>query len=78
VGSYQVGGTVARVSTSFLPGHIAAATLERHFYYIESDGQVDFQATLPDDVCRVFCEPSGKGVVVGLTSGRIMRLDWGA
>jgi hypothetical protein len=52
--------------------------MERHFYYLESNGQVDFQAILPDDVCRVFCEPSGTGVVVGLTSGCIMRLDWGA
>ncbi|MGE5195405.1 MAG: hypothetical protein ACM3U2_23170, partial [Deltaproteobacteria bacterium] len=78
VGSYQIGGTVSRVSTSFVPGRIAAATMERHFYYIESDGQVEFQATLPDDVCRVFCDPSGRGVVVGLSSGRIMRLDWGA
>ena len=77
VGSYQVGGTVSRVATSFIPGRIAAATMERHFYYIDADGQVEFQATLPDDVCRVFCDPSGKGVIVGLTSGRIMRLDWG-
>jgi hypothetical protein len=77
VGSYQVGGTVSRVATSFIPGRIAAATMERHFYYIEADGQVEFQATLPDDVCRVFCDPSGKSVIVGLTSGRIMRLDWG-
>jgi hypothetical protein len=76
VGSYQVGGTVSRVSTSYLSGRIAAATLERHFYSIEANGQVAFQATLPDDVCRVFCDPSGRGVVVGLTSGRIMRLDW--
>ena len=77
VGSYQVGGTVSCVSTSFIPGHIAAATIERHFYYIEADGQVDFQATLPDDACRVICDPFGKGVVVGLASGQIMRLDWG-
>lgn len=77
VGSYQLGGTVSRVSTSFIPGRIAAATIERHFYYISADGQVEFQATLPDDLCRVFCDPFGKGVVLGLTSGRIMRLDWG-
>jgi hypothetical protein len=78
VGSYQVGGTVSRVSTSIIAGRIAAATIERHFYYMAADGQVVFQATLPDDVCRVVCEPIGKGVVLGLTSGRILRLDWGA
>jgi len=77
VGSYQLGGTVSRVSTSFLPGRIAAATIERHFYYIEPGGQVEFQAELPDDACRVICDPLGSGVIVGLTSGRIMRLEWG-
>jgi hypothetical protein len=76
VGSYQVGGTVERVATGFQAGHIAATTMERHFYYIESDGQVVFQAVLPGDVCRVICDPAGRGVLIGLTSGRIMRLDW--
>lgn len=76
VGSYQLGGTVSRVATSFISGRIAAATMERHFYYLAADGQVEFQATLPDDICRVFCDPLGKGVILGLTSGRIMRLDW--
>lgn len=78
VGSYQVGGTVSRVSTSFIPGRIAAATVERHFYYIAADGEVEFQAQLPDDVCRVICEPLGTAVILGLASGRIMRLDWGS
>ena len=77
VGSYQIGGTVSRVSTSFIPGRIAAATMEQHFYYIDSDGQVLFQASLPDTACRVICDPFGKGVIVGLSSGRIVRLDWG-
>lgn len=77
VGSYQLGGTVARVSTSFHPGRLAAATTERHFYYIDSDGQVLFQAALPDDACRVICDPFGQGVILGLASGRILRLDWG-
>ncbi len=77
VGSYQIGGTVSRVSTSFRPGRIAAATIERHFYYLDADGQVEFQAALPDDACRIICDPLGQGVVVGLATGRIMRLDWG-
>ncbi len=76
VGSYQVGGTVQRVATGFQGGHIAAATLERHFYYIDSDGQVEFQAVLPDDAARVICDPAGSGVMLGLASGRILRLDW--
>lgn len=75
-GSYQIGGTAARISTSFLPGRIAVATTERHFYYIDSDGQILFQASLPDDACRVLCDPFGRAVIIGLASGRIQRLDW--
>jgi hypothetical protein len=77
VGSYQLGGTVSRVSTGYIAGHVAAATMERHFYYIDSDGQVEFQAALPDDICRVICDPFGKAVIVGHSSGQIERLDWG-
>lgn len=76
VGSYHIGGTVQHVSTGFQAGRIAATTVERHFYFIDSNGQVEFQAVLPDDACRVICDPLGTGVVIGLTSGRIMRLDF--
>jgi hypothetical protein len=76
VGSYQVGGTVCRVSASFIPGRLSAATMERHFYFLDDDGQVQWQTTLPDDVCRLICEPAGKAVVCGLQSGRIVRLEW--
>lgn len=76
VGSYQVGGTVCKVSTSFDASRIAAATQERHFYYIDSDGDVIWQATLPDEVCRLVCDPLGNGVICGFQSGRILRIDW--
>jgi outer membrane protein assembly factor BamB len=76
VGSYQVGGTVCRVAAGFVTGRLAAATVERHFYYIDSDGTVIWQATLPDDIRRLQCDPWGFGIVCGLQSGRIVRLDW--
>lgn len=76
VGSYQVGGTPCRVATSYIPGRIAAATVERHFYYLNPEGQVIWQVELPDDICRILCEPFGKGVICGFQSGRIVRLDW--
>lgn len=76
VGSYQVGGTVFRASASFASNRIAAATLERHFYYLNDSGQVQWQATLPEDLCRVVCDPLGTGVVCGFQSGRIVRLEW--
>ncbi|MBI3861931.1 MAG: hypothetical protein HY290_08540 [Planctomycetia bacterium] len=78
VGSYQLDGTVAHVSTSYRPGHIAATTVERQFFYLSADGQIEFQSPLPDDVIRVICDPRGKGVLLGLAAGRVVRLDWGA
>lgn len=75
--SYRPGGTVCRISSSFVPSRIAAATMERQFLYLDREGQVLWQTALPDDVCRVLCEPFGKGVICGMQSGRIVRLDWG-
>lgn len=76
VGSYQLGGTVCKVATSFIPGRIAAATLERHFYWLDPSGRVEWQSTLPDDIKSLQCDPRGTGLVCGFQSGRIMRLDW--
>ncbi len=76
LGSYQVGGTVAHVATSFSGKQIAAATIERHFYWMDSDGKVHWQVELPEDVARLQCEPLGRGLVIGFKSGRILRLEW--
>jgi hypothetical protein len=75
-GSYQVGGTVVKVSTGFVGGRIAAATQERHFYYMDTEGKVIWQGTLPEDVCRLTCEPMGRAVICGFQSGRIVCLEW--
>jgi hypothetical protein len=76
LGTYQVGGTVSRVATGFDGRAIAAATVERHFYFMDHDGNVIWQAILPDDLCRLCCDPCGDGVILGFQSGRITRLDW--
>lgn len=75
-GSYQVGGTVCRVAASFVPGRLAVATLERRLYWLDLDGRVEWEADLPEDVCRLICDPFGTGIVCGFQSGRIVRLDW--
>jgi len=76
LGTYQVGGTVSRVATSFDGRAIAAATIERHFYFIDHDGNVIWQTLLPEPVCQLACDPFGDGVVLGFQSGRITRVDW--
>lgn len=76
VGSYQVEGTAARVSCSYLPYRIAVATLERKLYWLNKDGKLLWAAEAPEDITRVVCDPLGKGLVCGFESGRIVRLDW--
>lgn len=76
-GSYQLGGTVCKVATSFVPGAIAAATIEHHFYWLTPDGRITWQAVLPEDLTRLLCDPLGRGVILGFKSGQITRLDWG-
>jgi hypothetical protein len=75
-GSYHIGGTASRVATSFHPGRIAVATLERMIYWLDTDGQVLWQGLTPDEVVRVVVDPLGKGLTCGFKSGRITRLDW--
>jgi hypothetical protein len=76
VGSYQVEGTVCRVASSFTPRRIAAATLERHLYWLDADGDRLWATSLPEDIGRLACDPLGEGLVCGLESGRLLRLDW--
>jgi len=76
VGSYQLEGTVCRVSQTYVPLRIAAATLERHLYWLDSDGKLLWAAHGPDDVVRVACAPLGEGIVCGFQSGRILGLTW--
>ncbi len=74
--SYLIEGTVGRVACSFNADRIAAATLERQLYWLDSDGQLLWATQLDEDVVRVICDPLGEWLLCGLSSGRIVRLDW--
>lgn len=75
-GSYLLEGTASHVSLSFDPGRIVAATLERHLYWLDAQGELIWATEMPDDICHVGCDPLGSGVVCGLESGRLLWLDW--
>lgn len=75
-GSYQLDGTCAKVSCTYLPYRIAVATLERQVIWLNAAGKVMWSGDAPDDITRLACDPLGKGLVCGFASGRIMRLDW--
>jgi hypothetical protein len=74
--SYLVEGTVCRISCSFNADRIAAATVERHLYWLDSDGQLLWATQVDDDIVRVLCDPLGEWLLCGLSSGHIVRLDW--
>lgn len=74
--SFLIEGTVCRVSCSFNADRIAAATLERQLYWLDSDGQLLWATEADEEIVRVICDPLGEWLVVGLKSGHILRLDW--
>jgi hypothetical protein len=76
VGSYQIGGTVSRIALSYDNSRMAAATIERHFYWLGTDGNVHWQVETPEDIGILQCDPLGRGVILGFQSGRLLRLDW--
>jgi hypothetical protein len=76
IGAYVVEGTVSRISTSFEAQRLIAATLERHLYWLDVDGQMLWAAETPEDISAVRCDPLGEWVICGFDSGRIARLDW--
>lgn len=74
--SYLIEGTVCRVSCSFNADRIAAATLERQLYWLDSDAQLLWATEVDEEIVRVICDPLGEWLLCGLRSGHIVRLDW--
>lgn len=74
--SYLVDGTPSRVSVSFFGERVVAATVERHIYWLDSDGTLLWAAETPEDVTALICDPLGEWLIVGFQSGRVLRLDW--
>lgn len=75
-GSYVVDGTATRVACTLAPHRIAATTLERRLYWLDSDGELLWAADVEGEVRDIHCDPLGNWIYVGLASGRILRLDW--
>ncbi len=77
VGAYVVEGTVRRVACSFEPRRVVASTIERKLFVMDSQGDVIWNGDTPEDVVDIACNAFGDEVTVALTSGEILRLDWG-
>ncbi len=76
IGSYIVEGTVNRLATSYEPHRLIAATVERHLYWLDADGELLWSALTPCDVVRLSCDPLGEWTVIGFADGKIICLDW--
>jgi hypothetical protein len=74
--SYMADGTANLVAGSLIPQQIAAATLERKLYWLDSDGELQWMAEAPEEISRLICDPLGDGFYCGLSSGKVYRLAW--
>ena len=75
-GSYMVEGTPGRVVSTFAPERMAVSTIERGLFWLDSDGELLWSAKPNEEVVGLACDPLGSGLICGLQSGRILRLDW--
>lgn len=75
-GSYMMEGSPRLVSTSYIPERVAATTIERHLYWLDSDGEMIWAAEPDDDVVAIRTDALGNGFICGLKSGQIVRLTW--
>jgi len=74
-GAYLTEGSVSLVACGYGKKQIVAATLERHLFALNEAGDLIWNLTLPEDLTRILMSPLGDWIVLGFTSGRIMRLD---
>jgi hypothetical protein len=76
VGSYVVEGTVKHVASSYEPHRLAAATIERHLYLLDPDGERLWATRTPQDVVQIASDPFGETIVCGFADGHVVGLDW--
>lgn len=75
-GSYMVDGTPKLVDCTFMPESVAVATIEKHLYWLDSDGEMKWATESDDEIVGLHCEALGNGLLVALKSGWVYRLAW--
>ncbi|MFO1041126.1 MAG: hypothetical protein U0941_05025 [Planctomycetaceae bacterium] len=74
-GAFLTEGTVSQVSCGYSKKTLVAATLEQNLFGLSDAGDLVWNLTMPEDLNRVLMSPLGDWIVLGFTSGRIVRLD---
>jgi len=77
VGAYVIEGTVRQVACSYEPYRLAASSVERQFFWINSDGEVLWVADTPTDVVEIACDAFGTAAICGMEDGAVLHLNWG-
>lgn len=76
IGSYQLGGTVSRVATSYSGNRTAAATQEMELHWLGSGGQILWTGKVKEEPMFLACDPWGMGMICGFANGLVARLEW--
>ncbi len=76
VAAYVVEGCPSKVSASFFGERVAVTTIEQQIYWLDADGTLLWAADSPSEIKTIICDPLGEWLILGLTSGRILKLDW--
>lgn len=74
--TYGLEGSAERISVSFFGERLAVTTAEQHLYWFDADGSLLWATRTPEPVCSLVCDPLGEWLVLGLSSGRLLKLDW--
>lgn len=74
-GAYHLGGTVTHGVPDFAGRLIAAATHEGELYLLNQAGNIRWQTRLARPVNALAIDPLGRGLIYGLPSGEIVRLE---
>lgn len=74
-GTFLTEGTVSLVACGYSRKQLVAATLERHLFALSDGGELLWNVNMPEDLSRLLMSPLGDFVILGFTSGRVLRLD---
>jgi hypothetical protein len=68
-------GTTHLVDCTYVRKRVAAATLERQLLLLDAEGNLRWQADVPEDLKRIALSPLGDWLICGFADGRLLRLD---
>lgn len=77
IGAYVLDGTVSRIDVSYEPQRLIAASIERGLYWLDTDGELLWVTSTPDDIVDLVCDPLGEWAICGFAGQGVYRLDWG-